>query len=103
MRAVRAWRVGSVGARDAPDAGFVGIDVIQLVHDGVALRKPSGRVVRRLIRFSRTLQRLIAKTRQHERDEILPPRSADLNLRRFRDEPFRSPGPLPGRTIAPEV
>ena len=50
--------------------GFVRIDVIELVHDRIELRHPSGRAGIE-VAFARARERLVAEARQHERDQVL--------------------------------
>ncbi len=69
LLAVAVRGVRAVLALDAPDAGEIGIDVIQLVHDGVELGDP--RLGARIeLLFARSIERLIAEARQRERDHV---------------------------------
>ena len=94
--------VGPVFLLDAPDAGELGIDVIELVHHRVDLRDPRIRAGIELL-LARTIERLVAEARQRERDHVLDVAGADGDRRRFRDEPLRAARQLARRSIAPEV
>src|SRR6185369_8204516 len=84
------------------DARQFGIDVIQLVDDGVELRHPRfGAGIKTLL--PRSIQRLIAEARQREREHVLDAARPDGDDRRFRDEPFRPASDAMGRSIAPEI
>jgi hypothetical protein len=78
---VRMRGIASVGANQLPDTSSVGIDVVELVNDRVELRQPSWSVGRIEISFAGTVERLITKSRQHERDQVLDPRSGDPHIR----------------------
>src|SRR5262249_1302347 len=73
------------------------------VYDRVELCNP--RVARAPVEplLARSPERLIAESRQRERDEVFDLPRPDRDDRRFRDEPRRPPRNLSGHTIAPEV
>ena len=80
---------------------LVGIDVIELVDDGIELGHPVGGT-RIEIPLARPFERLIAEAREHERDQVLDRGIAELNDGRLGDEPLRSARQLAGQAIAPE-
>ena len=84
------------------DAARGRIDVIELVHDRVEFGDPRREVVVEL-RFPRSLERLFAEARQHERDEVLDASGSEAHFRRFRHEPFGATRQLARHAVAPEI
>ena len=100
-RTVRAHRIAPVGAHEPADPRLGRIDVIELVDDGVELGNPTGRAGIE-IGLARSLERLVAEAREHERDQILDRGVAEPDDRRLGDEPFRASRQFAGVAIAPE-
>jgi hypothetical protein len=69
----------------------------------VELGQPARRLRRIEIGLARSIERLIAETREHERDQILDLGAADADVRRLGDEPLGSASQLAGIAVAPEV
>ncbi len=92
----------AVGGDKTPQAVLLGIDVVELVDDGVELRHPVRRSFRIQHALARTRQRLIGESRQRERDHVVHQLPVDVNLGRLGDEPFRATGDGTGEAVAPE-
>ena len=76
--------------------------MIELVNDGIELRDPRfGAGIE--VFLARLVERLIAESRQREREEVLQRARAERDDGRLGDEPFRAAGDALRRAVAPEV
>src|SRR5262245_38228550 len=100
--AVAVGGVSPVTPLNAADPIQLGIDVIQLVDDGIQLRDP--RIGARIQMFlAGSIERLIAEAWQRKRDQVLDWTIAEHDFRRLRHEPFGAPGNALRGSIAPEI